>query len=539
MDSLIDDFGLSDFAKRVQKEFWKTEWVDAYSFSWKDQPYDSCSLLSAFVKNEHVDKILEEHSWDVQHWYGMPGFICHFGGGKEINEYDAYYHRDIFPVVFWRHFPTIKESRFEPLQEFCHYFDLYEDKEDGNYYKFDDCGDKIEVIRILERGVQIKLKFLKEFAAVKESSIVLYFEAMKFGKKSIEELWLKEVDAIVREDGLVYAYKTRNSSLPNNHTSQASILWKKVIGWTKDFKPDLYEGNQAYEKFLIGVDTEGEDLYSTCEGRMLSDYFGKIDGRPNYLTPIFFKREVLKKYFDHPKRYAVSDGSVSAQGLWNLRIDNNLERHVSVFLGDLWWLPHKEQLHWKWYNVAWWWKISHTAYKRAIEGEFTDPEQPDLFFKSVFEEFQEKWLNQFWYNLFLPLKSEDSHYYDSLHSPLSEEDKEFEEQVLALAKILIDSINESEVYKRVANKSVEVNWSIDKLNLFLTEQFGGFPAMTEFLKNLYALRSTWVAHRKGKSYEKSKAYFGIWNKTNKDIFDGILIEAVKTINTLDRYFLTE
>jgi len=44
--------------------------------------------------------------------------------------------------------------------------------------------------------------------------------------------------------------------------------------------------------------------------------------------------------------------------------------------------------------------------------------------------------------LFKPLAEEDGHYFKTLRVPLTKEQKEFDEQVLALTKIFIDSLNE-------------------------------------------------------------------------------------------------
>ena len=63
--------------------------------------------------------------------------------------------------------------------------------------------------------------------------------------------------------------------------------------------------------------------------------------------------------------------------------------------------------------------------------------------------------------------------------------------------------------------------------------------MIEFLRNLQSLRSSSVAHRKGKNYEKTKGVFGIDENDLGTVFDEILIKAVYALNTLENYFLAD
>lgn len=69
---------------------------------------------------------------------------------------------------------------------------------------------------------------------------------------------------------------------------------------------------------------------------MLSDYFGKNKGSPHYLTPVYFDKAVLQKYYSSSNEYEVQDSSsIDKHGYWHLRFDNNASEHVCVFLGDL------------------------------------------------------------------------------------------------------------------------------------------------------------------------------------------------------------
>jgi len=210
-----------------------------------------------------------------------------------------------------------------------------------------------------------------------------------------------------------------------------------------------------------------------------------------------------------------------------------------VWLGDLKYLPHKEQTHWRAFNLTpSTRKISHTDFTRNIEGSFADPEHPELYFKYKFELFREAWYKKFGWHLFKPLSDEDTHHMKSLHVPTTDGQKEFDDQVASITKIIIDSLNEKELEKGLTiNK--ENPRGIDKLEAFLIADRFSVPKMIEFFRNLQALRSTGIAHRKGSNYEKIKRFFDIGNKDLPVVFEDILIKCIGILNTLEDHFLSK
>lgn len=128
---------------------------------------------------------------------------------------------------------------------------------------------------------------------------------------------------------------------------------------------------------------DGDERLYTCDAKQLSNYFKKRGDAPLTVTPVFFRKTVLDKYYKDPNRYQVDDGCVYNEGMWSLRVDNDQRNYAVVILDDLGKIPHEEQLHWKGYNIA---PppdagVSKTAYARWYEGGFCNPEFPDLKFK--------------------------------------------------------------------------------------------------------------------------------------------------------------
>lgn len=509
------------------------EWITVCS---KREEDDECTYC-ALIPIDDAEKALNDPSWDLHIGSGFPGIGFHYENGQEIWSYHRFSEGGIEPLVFSRNFHGIKNAYWEISEEFRHYFNLYEDKKNNKFLFIDDNGDEQEAI-IMETGsIRIKSKYLKEFMAVKKMLLALFFDFNRFSTKTIAGQGMKEYHRHVKRKRWCYSIGARDWEMFNDTTkSQGWLMGKKLVRGLKNFKPQLIDRKtRKYEKFIIGFDKNGKEIIFTCNEDKLSNFFGKNKGAPNYLTPVFFKKEVLAKYYYEPTKYSVQDGCITCAGLWSLRIDNNHSDHVAVFLGDLGHLEYKEQVYWKHYNVAKKGKLSHTAWKRDFEAEFANPEQSDLYLKQKFTDFQEKWKSKFGWNLFVPLSKEDEYHFRTLRIPLTNEQSEFDEQVLSLTKLLIDSLNEKELTSWMGlPKNAK---GIDKLEAFLQSKGLKPQRMIGFLRDLQALRSSGVAHLKGENYLKIKKAFGIGEKELHDVFDDICIKAIWTLNSLERMFL--
>lgn len=229
-------------------------------------------------------------------------------------------------------------------------------------------------------------------------------------------------------------------------------------------------------------------------------------------------------------------------------------------LVDLGTLSYKEQLYWKGFNIAPPHKgcLSYTAYQRWIKGAWCNPISPDFVFKQKYQSFNRKWYEKYGWYLFLPLINEDEHRFKTLHCLTTlDNEQDFDEQILSLVKLFIDSLNQEELIKniRVEEKEVidflekrnvqnlkEIKTGIDKFELFVLSQQYSIPDMFDFLRKLQALRSFDVAHRKSSDKSKRKSiinFFGLDTKHKQEILDDIFRDTVKTISTLEDLFINE
>ena len=219
--------------------------------------------------------------------------------------------------------------------------------------------------------------------------------------------------------------------------------------------PLLYHYGFEEEKFvdfIIGVDGAGNEITCTCNGNELSNYF--VDrGTPNYITSVYFSRQVLKKYYDENTRFSVKGNFVKCLDKWHIQYDVNEENLVHVYLGDLGKIPYKEQMHWRHYNEHPRGSITEERFKQDFLAQWVEPKlEKEEKFKNAYHELQEAFKEKFSDSLFLELNEADSHCYSSLRMPVSDEWSEFEEIIQSLAKVTVDSLNVSFLTEKTGQK---------------------------------------------------------------------------------------
>jgi len=248
------------------------------------------------------------------------------------------------------------------------------------------------------------------------------------------------------------------------------------------------------------------------------------------LTPVFFRRDVLNKYYANPDLYSVEDGYIRCAGLWGLRLDNDLQEHVMVFLGDLGRdIPLSEAQYWRSFNIAPQERVSETLIKRAFRGEFADPQSVDLRFARAYERTNRAWEAKYGWPLFKPLHTADEHVLAKLHIPLLDTQAEFDEQVGYLAKLLVDSLNVEAITPPMRN-AAKSDGGLARLQRFLAEQGLTDPATTlRPFARIQGLRSRGAAHRKGSDYDLTVA---IGELDRRQGFAKMLSEAVQTLELL-------
>jgi hypothetical protein len=521
------------------------QWVTVYSLMKNER--EEIAIFSALIPNDRVSTSLNSSSWDLSLGGSMPGCTRY---GIQTEDQVVYYRfgndSGIEPLILYRSFHGIRELYIEVLEEFRLFHNLYFDRLRNIFLKFSDAGLNHEVIRITDASVNIRVKELRQFLAIKDMHLAILFEVTRFSASDIVII-PEEQRHINYSEGLVaYSFHASEQDFSSNPSRRIfSRSWgKKLIpGFSKE-KSGIWPYNEAqpkqYEDFIVSVDENGDPIRHSSNPDRLANFFGANPAAPQYVTPVFFRRDVLTKYYSQSDKYSVEDGYLRCGGLWGLRMDNNHPKYVIVFLGDLGRdLSHEEQLYWKSFNILPDGTISNVSLQRNFMAEFAEPESIDLIFKHIFEQFQNLWYTSKGWYLFKPLNHNDEHLFISLRILLTNNQSEFDGQILAITKILIDSINEEEIEKAMEGGTAETK-GISKLEKYLaTQNFLNHSEHIKFLRNLQSLRSSGVGHRKGQNYDKIARQFGIGEKGLADVFENILSQAIVFIKALSAYFLQD
>lgn len=507
-----------DFIDFIANKHGEENWVTVYKLDSINNSDHDGGMYCALISKENTEKAMEKAGWDLMVGSGGPGFCTSYQDGESTTSYYTNSDEGFLRPVLVRDFHGRKDDYIEILEEFRLFHNLYYDEKSGSYLSFDEAGDEVEVVKIQNKEVRIRRRYLRSFMAARQMNLLLYFELTRHYKNRVS------FSCEERNESLNYTIYS-GDSYSDGYTSFSRILGKKLIHCeaVENCGAWPFEQEKTYQDFIIGGDVDEPETFS-CNPDLLANYFGSNPEAPHYLTPVFFRKEVMQKYYSSSD-YEITDGYLRRTGAWGLRFDNNSPDHVSVFLGDLGRdLPAQEQTYWKSFNlVPDGRRISRTNYERSFLGNFYDPENPEHRFKHKFKSLQEYWNKKYGWSLFLPLSAKDEHFFDSIRSMLTKEQSEFDAQVLALTKVTIDSINVKSLrdHLGVTDKSIK---SISLLeNLLDKLQSPHLSALANHLRGVQSVRSTGVAHRKGTEYEKTITKLNIDDDDYASEFDQLLL----------------
>jgi len=486
--------------------------------SWSNEN-DHGAIYCALVPNDAVVRSLSDPSWDLSIGQGRPTCIVRYlqGGEKEIRYNRFGNDAGVEPFVIVRDFHGVREKSVELVEEFRLLHNLFAVPRSGRLLRFDDAGEEHEVVRLEDSRVLVQARELRQFLAIKDASLVLQIDSVAHSPLTLKELAPSECDISHVASDRCVSFQVIAKDFPSRgNKSFSRLLGKRVIEGVAKSESGIWpygeDQPESYPELIIGADENGDPARCTCDPGKLAHYFGANPNAQHYLTPTYFRREVLQRYYNNPQRYTVEDGAIRCAGLWLLHIDNHLTDVVAAYLGDLGRdLPESERQHWLPHNVLADEGISKAKWQRDFLAEPADPERPDLLFKYRFGQFQTAWLEKFGWPLFVPLTTGDAHLFSTLREPLNEYQGEFDSQVLALTKLLIDSLNEKQLVASLGSVPADTK-GISKLELFLNQD--SLPEAEKtvtFLRTLQSLRSTGVGHRKGSGYEKAAAAFDLPN----------------------------
>ena len=496
------------------------------------------NLVEKILSGEHISDVIE-NVWAEPAAYAPPGEsqIKYFRWGVDGDMYGSE------PLVIGRQFSKMKENYFEISEEFRLFHNLYHDKETNTYIKIDDAGNEETVAIVTHDEVQIRLKEIQQFLAVKEMYLSLLFEFNEYSEYSLEELGLSEVEPEFKRDELMYwrhGYSGDTYHYKEGFRSDSRLRGRKLIKPLPKSKSGFgdFAERPKYAEFIVDVDENGDEVSHTCNPYKLGDYPGENSDVAWKLTPVHFRKRVLDKYYNEPSKYSVSDSMVRC-GMWGMKIDNHDSDKVCVFLDELGIsLPYTEQLHWLANNIPPEGGVSETFYRRMVRGEWANSDQPDLLFKQGYEQLRKACDEHLGWQLLKSLDSGDEYRLKRLRVPTVDEESHFKDSVLDLANLLIDRLNEKRLEDLIPVKArKEIKRGINRLEYVLdSRKVKGAEKHIIFLRCLWDLRNTrGGSHPEfldDSRYKRASMHFDLENLDRQEAFAKILEKAVQFLDFL-------
>lgn len=501
-----------------------------------DKKYD-IYLQSFLLPLNEVENDMENDTYNAHTL--MPGITVY--GSWEDDE--KVYHRwgndnGYEPLVIKREYNGVATDSIEIVEEFRLLFNLYFNSQKNEYIDVSN-GEGITVVKMNDNGyVTIHKRYLKTYLAVKEKVLMIHIDS---GCVSIDNSEKIKEDGLVyrnSENTIFYALNIGNTSTGLKRKNYSIIYAKNVVSGCSLCDSNIWPYNEekTYVDFIIGIDENGKEIRHTCNPKELNNYFGANPTAPHYLTPVYFDSAVLNKYYSKPEIYKVEDGIIRCGVLWSLYIDNSNSDYVSAYLGDLGRdLPSEaEQHYWRGFNKSIGGKLSKTKIKRDFMCIASDSESPDFVFKKAYTRLNRVFTEKYGWPLFLSLTEQDAYNFEILRVPVNNSITEMDMLVLSLVKILIDSLNEKSISKRLTGNYEKLVGSISKIEAWLCESnIENYNEHIKFLRNLQELRSSGTGHRKGKGYQKITKKLDVKKENYAETFSCLLKDATNFLTFME------
>jgi len=531
-----DRLSQAEILNWLRRDLKLTEMVTVYLSDSKDS--HNHGIYCALVPFAQMERVLSSTSWDLSHGQGIPGAVVYHEGGEKRVVYLRYGDDDgIEPLVIDREFHGMRDDYKEICEEFRLFHRLYHDRKQDQYLKIDDDGNERRVAVVEPNRIQIRLQEIRQFLAIKEMYLSIQFDCREHSKHSLEELGLTEGGDNQREGLMCWGHHYGDFGGIGSHRAFSRLLGKRLIAPLPKSKSGFWgfaeEPQKKHIEFIIGVDENGDEITYTANPDALANNFGANPHAPNYLMSVHFRKQVLDKYYQQPSKYSVEDSLLRCGSLWSMYLDNHHDDKVCAWLGDLGRdLPYEEQLHWRAHNIPPEGGVSATYFKRQLLAQFTDSDRSEHLFKQNYHDLKKVCEECLGWQLLLPLNADDEYHFQCVRIPATDEQRDFDELVLGLTKILIDSLNEKHLNKLIpAEQQADLRGSIARLEAALIVcGVEGAADHVSFLRKLQNLRSSSAAHRKGSNYRKIANDFGIESQSLRAVFAGILRQALALLD---------
>ena len=510
-------------------------WTIVYD-DWRFDNNDNGGRYMAFAQPRMRDKILSDAGWDFTRGDGFPGFAT---SGGEISYTRSNKLPDFEPLVIFHQFHGVVPDAWIVSEEFRLLMNLWQDPKSGNYYEVKNDGSKNLAIRFQDERIEVRTPILKRYMAARQLDAVLFIDTRVSVEYAGDVADFSDLE-FEGQTGDELMYLSRSiGRLPISDARVDSLVFaKRILSAPPQKNCGIWPWDETdpsdYPEFIIGEDEYGKPVKYTCDPDCLANYFGKNPDAPHYLTPVFFKPEVLQRYYDDSDLYTVSDGHLSCSSMWSVKIDNGNPNCVVVFLGDIGRdIPASHRTHWLSYNVSPTQRMSDVGVRRAFFGQLADSENPEHRFKLAYNQLQNSWEEHWGWRLHRKAEGQDAGVLQRLRIPVNDTDAELRAQLINLALVLVDYLNEKELSSRLSDTKGDKG--IAKLKKFLEAQsYQHTERDVRLLQRIQGMRSRIAAHSSGSS---GQAYLKdeLGNDTPQEYIARLMTEATQMLDDLREF----
>ncbi|WP_241197479.1 hypothetical protein [Streptomyces sp. ADI91-18] len=507
-----------------------TQWVTVLHDTLDGRDFGIGSYLTTVPGSEHA---LAQPSW-THGSVGRAGAYQDATGGVIFDDglSDAAEHAEFF-VHRRRHQPRHVEPTIEFTPSFLWYFDAVP-RPDGSWYSLDDAGRDQELVRIHRTEADLRIEIaalpLRRYLAARQRVLVIQYDRVT----RLDEVPDPKIDGV--DHGELHHYAFHSGDLSGSDRPGFVRLVGKHLVLPIDVNPaDLgyaHSREEKYPEFIIGVDAAtGQNITSTCNPAQLSNNFTDR-GTPHYLTRVYFRRDVLRRYTSEPSRFQVDTHRLSCLGLWGISIGRNEEGLVEAYLGDLGRdLPSAERSHWLSFNEPPKGGIDEARRQRDILGQWHDsPPSPLRRLAQARQDFSTVLARITGQPIYRTWDAADQIAFDGLHMPTSSEQQETDGQILTLAKGVIDYLDVKAIRKLPG--ADPKGTTLNCLDAWARSTGADSEPLIAPLRLLQGLRSTGVAHPRDKDWAATLVRAGLETMKPDDQFVELVNRTADALEAL-------
>lgn len=507
---------------------------------WHYDSGDNGGRFVAFANPSIRNQVLKNTSWDLTKGGGGPGFSRRPENGDWVKTYERNIDGPhVEPLVILQDFYGVVDDRYLISEEFVLLMRLWEDRSTGNYFEIKDDGSKELAIEFDGKRIRIRTPLLRRYQAARQLDLLLFTDSITFVQTDEDSSLFESVSEDLHlENGTNQVW----ISVGDIHTGDDRVFSRLMVKRLLPPPPQEASGiwpwddlDETDPEFIIDEDTDGRPVRYVCDPEQLANFFGKNPEAPNYLTPVFFRPEVLQRYYGNLSLYSVREGYLSCASLWRVRIDNYNPEHVMVFLGDLGRdLPESERTHWLAHNVAPAGRhMSEANFRRSFLAQWANTTNPEHTLKQTYSKLRETWRDAWGWDLYRAPTGADTQIIERLRIPLNDSDGEFEAQILNLAKLLIDLLNESRLVAGLP--PIDKGKGISKFESFLSGRaYVNVDRDVKLLRRIQNLRSKLAAHTSGASGQTLLAT-ELDGLTKAEFVKMLMTEATQMLHDLSEF----